>query len=85
MPSVTTAAPTAIEAPSIDLRWRTLADIADDPPADLLLDMLEPDGPNLLHAAGGTGKGSTGAYLVRELQAVGMKSLIYDPEGRPKE
>lgn len=65
--------------------WRTLADIDDEPPGDLLLGMLEPDGPNLLYAAGGTGKGSTGAWMIRELIALGMRPMIYDPEGRPKE
>jgi hypothetical protein len=64
--------------------WRTLADISDDPPAELILGMLE-HGPNCLYAAGGTGKGSTAAWLIRELQRVGMKSMIYDPEGRPRE
>ena len=64
--------------------WRTLADISDEPPADLVLGMLE-HGPNCFYAAGGTGKGSTGAYLVRELQRIGMKSMVYDPEGGPRE
>jgi len=69
------------DAPS----WRTLADIPDDPPASLLLGMLEPDGPTLLNASGGTGKGTTGAWMIRELQTLGMKPMIYDAERRPRE
>jgi hypothetical protein len=65
--------------------WRTLADISDDPPAPLLLDMLEPDGPNLLNAAGGVGKGMTGAWMCRELLALGLKPMIFDAERRGRE
>ena len=65
--------------------WRTLADVDDAPPGELLLGILEPDGPNLLNAAGGTGKGTTGAWMIRELLAAGMKPMIYDAENRPKE
>ena len=66
-------------------KWRTLADIDDAPPGDLLLGMIEPDGPNLCNAAGGTGKGSTGAWMIRELLAQGMRPMIFDAENRPKE
>jgi len=65
--------------------WRTLAGIADGPPAPLLIGMLEPDGPNLLNASGGTGKGTTGAWMIRELLQLGLKPLIYDAERRPRE
>lgn len=78
-----TAAPAML--PADELRWRTLADISDEPPGPLLLGMLEPDGPNLLYALGGTGKGSTGAWLCRELDALGLRPMIYDAENRPKE
>ena len=64
--------------------WRTLADIPDDPPAELLLGMLE-DGPNLMYATGGTGKGSTGAWMAGELLAIGLRPMIYDAENRPRE
>jgi len=67
------------------LGGRTLADIDDAPPADLLLGMLEPDGPTVLNASGGTGKGTSGAWMIRELQAAGMKPMIYDAENRPRE
>jgi len=66
-------------------QWRTLADISDDPPGPLLLGMLEPDGPNLLYALGGTGKGSTGAWMIGELLAHGMRPTVYDAENRPRE
>jgi hypothetical protein len=72
-----------IEPPK--LLYRTLADISDDPPGPLLLGMLEPDGPNLAYAAPGVGKGTTGAWMIVELQAVGMKVCIFDAERRPKE
>lgn len=65
--------------------YRTLADIADDPPGPLLLGMLEPDGPNLMYALGGTGKGTTGAWIIGELLAAGIRPMVYDPENRPKE
>jgi hypothetical protein len=74
-----------LDSEAAEPAWRTLADIADDPPGPLLLGMLEPDGPNLMYALGGTGKGSTGAWMVRELLALGIRPLIYDPENRPKE
>jgi hypothetical protein len=67
------------------LGWRTLANISDDPPGRLLLDMWEPDGPNLAYAAPGTGKGSTGAWTCVEAQAAGMRPMIYDPERRERE
>jgi len=65
--------------------WRTLDQIPDDPPRDLLLAMLEPDGPNLACAAPGVGKGMTAAWTTRELQRLGMKVAIYDAERRPRE
>jgi hypothetical protein len=64
--------------------WRTLADVSDAPPRDLILGMFE-DGPNLAYALGGTGKGTTGAWACGELITIGMKPMIYDPENRPKE
>ncbi len=66
-------------------RWRTLADIDDTPPAPLLLGMLEPDGPNLMYASGGTGKGTTAAWMIGELLLSGVASMIYDAENRPRE
>lgn len=69
------------EAPS----WRTLAEISDHPPAELLLGMLEPDGPTLLYALGGVGKGSTGAWILGQLIAKGLHPMVYDAENRPKE
>ena len=65
--------------------YRTLADVDDSPPRELLLGMLEPDGPTTLNAAGGTGKGTTGAWMCGELLALGMRPIIYDPENRPRE
>ncbi len=67
------------------LSWRTLADIDDQPPQDLLFGMLEPDGPNQLYAAGGVGKGTTFAWLIREGLKRGIRPLIFDAENRPKE
>jgi hypothetical protein len=71
------------EAPP--LKYRTLADIDDSPPGPLLLGMLEPDGPTLAYAAPGVGKGTTGAWMIAELQALGMKVCIYDAERRERE
>ena len=65
--------------------WRTLADISDEPARDLLLGMLDPDGPTLAYAAPGTGKGSTGAWLATELSKMGRRVAIYDAERRPRE
>jgi hypothetical protein len=65
--------------------YRTLADIPDDPPGELLLGMFEPAGPNLLCAAAGVGKGMTGAWSIREVQALGMLPMVYDAENRPRE
>lgn len=64
--------------------WRTLADVSDDPPGDLLFGMLE-QGPTLGYAAPGTGKGVTGAYLCVEAQKAGMLPMVYDAEQRPRE
>ena len=64
---------------------RTLADISDEPPRPLLLGMLEPDGPTLAYGAPGTGKGTTGAWIVVECLQLGMKPLIFDAERRPRE
>lgn len=66
-------------------KWRTLADVPDDPPRDLLLGMLEPEGPTLAYAAPGTGKGMTGAWTVVEAQRTGMRPCIFDAERRPRE
>lgn len=75
------AGPAADQPPA----WRTLADISDDPPQDLLLGMLDPDGRTLAYAAPGAGKGSTGAWLAVELQKLGRRVAIYDAERRPRE
>jgi hypothetical protein len=75
------AALSAEEPPS----WRTLADISDNPPKDLLLGMLDPDGRTLLYAAPGVGKGSTGAWCAVELQKAGLHVAIFDAERRPRE
>ena len=69
------------EAPA----WRTLADVPDDPPGPLLFGMLEPQGPTLGYAAPGVGKGTTGAWLVCQAQAAGMRPVIFDAERRPRE
>ncbi len=65
--------------------WRTLADIDDSPPRDLLLGMLDPDGRTLAYSAPGAGKGSTGAWLTTALQGIGLRVAIYDAERRPRE
>ncbi len=84
------AAPDDTESPAASSAkqppvWRTLADISDDPPKDLLLGMLDPDGRTLAYAAPGAGKGSTGAWLATELQRIGRRVAIYDAERRPRE
>jgi hypothetical protein len=73
--------PVSAQAPT----WRTLADISDDPPGDLLLGMLDPDGRTLAYAAPGAGKGSTGAWLATELARIGRRVAVYDSERRPRE
>jgi hypothetical protein len=65
--------------------WRTLADVSDDPPGELLFGMVEPSGSTMAVAAPGTGKGMTGAYLVCEAQRLGMLPCIFDAERRPRE
>jgi hypothetical protein len=67
------------------LTWRTLANIDSSPAGPLTLGMIEPDAPNLIYAAGGVGKGSTLAWMIRELLKIGRKPIIYDPENRPRE
>lgn len=73
----------AAEPPPV--AWRTLADLSDEPPGELLLGMLEPDGETLLYAAPGTGKGTTGAWMAVELQRLGIRPAILDAERRPRE
>jgi hypothetical protein len=67
-------------------QWvRTLADVSDDPPGPLLFGMLEPDGPNCAIAAPGTGKGTTGAWMIGEAQRAGLLPVVFDAERRPRE
>ena len=63
----------------------TLAEIDDTPAGPLLLGLYEPDGPTLVNGSGGVGKGTTMAWSIRELHAIGMRPMIYDAEIRPKE
>lgn len=65
--------------------WRTLDEIPDDPPRELLLGMLEPDGPTLAYGAPGIGKGTTAAWMIVALQEFGLRVAIYDAERRPRE
>lgn len=64
--------------------WRTLADVSDEPPGDLLFGMWE-RGPNLAYAAPGVGKGTTGSWLCCEAQRAGLLPMVYDAERRPRE
>lgn len=75
------------EQPSNDeaITFRTLADIDDSPPGELLFGMLEPDGPTMIYAGGGTGKGTTCAHLIRQCEQVGIRPLVYDAEQHPRE
>jgi AAA domain-containing protein len=72
------------QASGSTLLYRTLADIPDDPPGPLLFGMLE-DGPTIAYGAPGVGKGTTGAWIVTECQAAGLRPVIYDAERRPRE
>jgi hypothetical protein len=83
MPDVDAKEPDDGEAPAFT--WRTGQDIDDSPPGELLLGMLEPDGPTLIYAAGGVGKGTTAAWVVAETRELGLRPLIYDAEGHPRE
>lgn len=65
--------------------WRSLAEVSDDPPGNLLFGMFEPDGPNAAVAAPGVGKGTTGSWIACEAQRAGMLPVIYDAERRPRE
>jgi hypothetical protein len=67
-----TMPPNGGESPDPPPTWRTLADISDDPPADLFLGMLEPSGRTLAYAAPG-------------LQKSGRRIAVYDAERRPRE
>lgn len=89
---LTTGGPAARPTPAVvapepepPVAWRTLADVPDDPPGPLLLGMLEPDGPTLLYAAPGVGKGTTGSWLIVEAQRAGLRPAIFDAERRPRE
>jgi hypothetical protein len=73
--------PAASEPPT----FRTLADIDDTPQGDLLFGMLEPDGPTLIYAGGGVGKGTTSAALIRDCEGAGIRPLVYDAELHPRE
>lgn len=71
---------------SVDLpRLRTLADVDDSPPPDLLIDMIEPQAGNVWNARGGVGKGSTGAWAIKQLDEIGIRTLIFDAENRERE
>jgi hypothetical protein len=65
--------------------WRTLADVDDAPPGQLLLGILEPQGPTLAYAAPGVGKGTTGAWIVCQALDLGMRPAVFDAERRPRE
>jgi hypothetical protein len=81
------AKPTASPVPVATaerVTWRTLADVSNEPPRPLIFGMLE-DGPNLLCGAPGVGKGTTGSWLIVEALAAGLRPMIYDAEGRPRE
>ena len=67
------------------VQWRTLADIDDAPPGELLLGMLEPEGPNLLYGDGGVGKGTTCVWIIAECVKMGIVPMIYDAENHPRE
>jgi hypothetical protein len=84
-PQIGAATSQSGERLSIGPTWRTLADISDEPPGPLLLGMLEPAGPALAYASPGVGKGTTGAWVIRELQRLGMRPMVYDAERRPRE
>ena len=84
-PGETPAGPFMEEDRGTAVSFRTLADVPDEAPGPLLFGILEPDGPTLAYAAPGTGKGTTGAWLVCEAQRAGMMPLIYDAERRPRE
>ena len=66
------------------IEYRTLADIDDTPPGELLLGMLE-DACNAFIAAPGVGKGTSGAWITCEAQKAGLRTMIYDAERRPRE
>jgi hypothetical protein len=66
-------------------KYRTLADVSDDPPGPLLFGMLEPAGPNLAYGAPGVSKGTTGCWIIGEAQGAGMLPAVYDAERRPRE
>lgn len=79
------------EQPAVDkegdehVPWRTLADISDLPPAELILGLIDPEARTLLYAAPGTGKGSSGAWCTVQAQRLGLRVAIYDAERRPRE
>ena len=66
------------------LHYRTLADIDDSPPGELLIGMFE-HGPNLAYGGPGIGKGMSAAAWIVEFQALGLEVAIYDAERRPQE
>ena len=72
------------EAASIGTR--TAADLRHGTPPPQLVDpFLTPEGPTVIYARGGTGKGVTAAWLTRQLVAAGHVVMVVDFEGHERE
>jgi hypothetical protein len=67
-------------APFVDL-----AAISHDPPGDLLVGHLVPDGPTILFGQGGSGKGAVAASWIVDLVRDGRYVLVLDYEGNGQE
>jgi hypothetical protein len=65
---------------------RTAASLRYGPPPDQLADpFLTPEGPTILYAKGGTGKGITACWLIHRLVTAGHVVMVLDYEGHERE
>lgn len=64
---------------------RLLSEISSGPPAPLLIDRLDPEGPSMLYGTGGVGKGTLAAWWIVQLVQAGHVVLIVDYEAHPTE
>jgi hypothetical protein len=65
---------------------RTAADLRFGPPLPQLVPpFLTPEGPTVMYARGGTGKGVTTCWLIQQLVAAGQVVMVLDYEGHERE
>lgn len=62
-----------------------LSDVSTDPPAPLLVDLLDPEGHTIMYGTGGVGKGVLTAHVIVRLVEDGHRVLVVDYEDHPGE